>query len=1048
LSVCLVMPPLIGQVSNEPIYDFSNAHEGPYIIRTKIHFVNTSTNTWADPDDPDLDARAIGILDNLNSVFSPQGISFAITTEECGDTTTVPPNITSCSTSGPLYVIDEFDGNELPSSLVCPFVMDIFDQGDSGNFDGNAKNSPSTQIRIIGSHNGTSSGQSPLIIHEIGHALGLLHTSNFNDGQATFWTKDGCPNTSCQVSGVAYDYCCEDGVPDTDTTRSGVLVATDCSTCTNYPWLSADQFRNYMSTANGTAPNETILCNDRFSPGQVERMKTYLEESNKLSNVTLPTPSLSGTLPGGIYGNIVVETGTELEITSPIEMLPAATITVRTGGLLRIRSTITAACGGMWRGIVLDGNAFVPQKTVNQGRVILHSSGTIEHAMVGIEAQNIGANGMPVGGTGGGIVKVLAGNFVNNAISVRFGEYTDKPNVSTFILPEFTIDDAYRGSGQPVFMDMTAIVKQSLIQPVFKDLRTDCSAPRAIGVILRNAGADFQFGVFENLETGIWADIPTLSTGSLNVGGASFKNCYTGISTNKTSSFKIANSNFLLQKPAACAPNTQAEVVGVRMRGNTVGFTFSDNNFTSGLVFGDPLPAEALIGTKCIGLGDGANNVIKQNSYDNLNIGNSAVGYNGSEEGLLYLCNINSNDNPGLDANNFPIDFEVAAGATVKIDQNEFDIQNSNLLPSGNVFGLASYNFKNLNAGNPINYYFELGSTDQDPDGGPFGNTASEGINPEDVNQANQQCGDIEDPPCDLPPCTETCPDPPCKESFVSKWKNDFYGDKSEWQGKNAVLASGTLDSQATEAIKIEIGLLRHQMNKNASLVLQQYSLDTAGMETDSLLHWLAITETYPADLRLANHYFFTGDFSGFDTLWPSLGTKYGLLDAALADYQEMGTIYNLVRPHLTATGTVAGLDESTLQSLDYWADWCSEPGFLTQSILLWNGIMALPDCSNVAQRSHSGNNDGKTDKVNQAEQVLHVYPNPAGQEFNIELGQEFDELKVRLYSLQGKLVSSSSFSGLQKVALPVYEIKNGIYFLEVQTGEGETFQTKVTVQH
>ncbi len=1043
LSVCFFigfMSPVISQVATEPIYGPYSSDEGETIIvRTKIHFVNTSTNLWTDT--VDLDARATGIMDNLNSVFLPHRISFAITAEGCNDNSTLPPNIVSCNSAEPFYAIDQFDDNQPPASLHCPFVLDIFDQGDYGNFAGSSFGVPATHVRVIGSHNGMPTGHSPAMIQIVGYALGLLRTANFNGGADDppyIWDNDGCPNTTCQVQEPwppPYIFCCEDGVSDTEKTPSGLLVQPDCSTCINFPEVSEEQFRNYMASPDGSNPNETFLCKDRFTPGQVERMRAYLQQSKILSDIALLATVETGELPSGIYGNIVVETGTELEINAPIEMLPASTITVEQGGLLRVRSTITGACDRMWRGIVVEGNGFLSQTSTNQGRLVLHSSGTIEHAEVGIEVQHIGSDGMPDPGTGGGIVRVLGGSLVNNTIGVRFGSYFQSTSASRFFSTNFLLDDDYRGGEEQfVFVIMNGVIKQRFLLPSFRDLRTDCTSPRAIGVISKSAGALFQGGEFENLEIGIWIDRIVIGAGSFSITGANFNSCYTGILIKEGSSFKVLDNDFLLKKPDACL-SFLTRVVGVQVYGETTGFTFSGNNFIGGVLPSDTLSQEALIGTSCSNLGGGMGHVIKQNTYENLTVGIEVSGNNGgADDGLLFLCNTFISDSTNVDLGLW--DFWLSPNATVKQVQAE-EIFGAAPLPAGNVFSEYTHNFFNYNNTAIIDYYYEEADTSQHPFGGIHGDMASEGIIAFPVNQPNDVCGNPAPP----------CPYPPCDEETLMKWKNDFYEYKSRWKEKNALLASGIFSKRENETLKKEIRLLRLAMNRNASLVLQQYSLDTVGMETDTLLHWLTISETYPAHLELASHYFFTGDFRKFDTLWPLLSTKYRLSGTALTDHIALSEIYGLVRPHLAATGTISGLDENTLQSLTYWDNWCSEPGFLTHSILLRNGVLAKPDCSNDIVQNYDGNKKEKTDIAEVVEQVFRVFPNPASSEVHVDWRLPCIGVELQLYDLTGipilhqkvaKKTSTTSFS--------VSDLPIGIYFLEMKKEGQSLWREKIMV--
>ena len=130
--------------------------------------------------------------------------------------------------------------------------------------------------------------------------------------------------------------------------------------------------------------------------------------------------------------------------------------------------------------------------------------------------------------------------------------------------------------------------------------------------------------------------------------------------------------------------------------------------------------------------------------------------------------------------------------------------------------------------------------------------------------------------------------------------------------------------------------------------------------------------------MRLARHYFFTKDFGRFDALWPQIPVKYGLAPDAVNSYNGLDMVYALVRPHLQTEGTIKGMSENLLDSLSYWSDWCSSPGFLSRSLLRRNGTVVEMDCSgtgNNAQQMpiHHGAM-AETDSA----VPLDIYPNPA----------------------------------------------------------------------
>ncbi|MCB0562581.1 MAG: hypothetical protein KDD09_26700, partial [Phaeodactylibacter sp.] len=84
-------------------------------------------------------------------------------------------------------------------------------------------------------------------------------------------------------------------------------------------------------------------------------------------------------------------------------------------------------------------------------------------------------------------------------------------------------------------------------------------------------------------------------------------------------------------------------------------------------------------------------------------------------------------------------------------------------------------------------------------------------------------------------------------------------------------------------------------------------------IENNDFLVQLALAETYPADYRLARHYFFAGEFDKYDTLWAAIPNRYSLDEAQEAEFDEIETVLNTVRPNLEAGTLLSRLPEATL---------------------------------------------------------------------------------------------------------------------------------------
>lgn len=466
-------------------------------------------------------------------------------------------------------------------------------------------------------------------------------------------------------------------------------------------------------------------------------MWAYLALAPTLQSIQIQEFVFPGANPPGVSGNIVVESG-ELVISSLMEMLPGSTIRVKTGAKLRVASTITAACGQMWQGIIVEGDAFDPnQAPADQGQVDVVNGGIIEHAHCGIDVQDLYSPDGGIG-TGGGIIRHwMNAQLKNNIIGVRFGQYTYQ-NHSNFNGPIFSVTDDYRGGNErPILLELNAIKGLNVRLGRFWDLRTQCPDPasRAIGIDSWNAGFRVSLSShFENLYRGVRADKLTETNGSLSVSASNFIGCYKEIELTSSGSFFISGNDFLVKKPDTCS-SLATEVKGVEIRGKTTGFTFSENDFSFD---GEEAPAEALIGTDCVALGEGMGNTIFKNTYSNMTIGNRASGDNGFDsDGLLYLCNRNGNIQTS-----FAVDFLIASGSIRQV-QGQL-IPGQPTLPTGNIFSGddPTQICTIINNGAPINYHFYDGDPAQNPGTPGDPNNACDigGFIRNEVSQSNENC--------------------------------------------------------------------------------------------------------------------------------------------------------------------------------------------------------------------------------------------------------------------------------------------------------------------
>jgi len=987
---------------------------GPYHIRVFVNFMTTSANPWTTAGNYDLQAEANAVITTLNAAYNAHNIYFVPHGEEpCADASYA----THVYGGGSVENFHDEDQDE----TLAKEALHVYVIGDVGDIAGYGFNIPNTFCEIYGKEGGQLVTRTHVLVHEVGHLLGLLHTHAGNGNDPLECNNDNENTILCAGEGEGCN-CCGDYVCDTPVNDNSAI--SDCNT----PNIPDVIIENYMSYSGN--------CRKSFTLEQAKRMRTYLEQSDILRDVQIAPVELSGTLSGGTFGNIIVNSG-ELEINSMIEMLPGASIWVKPGAILKVKGTITGACGKMWQGVVVEGTQ-LQQTPAYQGKISLHINGKIEHAKIGIDIGAPNSTGGLNPDTGGGIVTIGNGQLVNNTIGIRFGSYATfsaggnaLPNTSILFYPDFSITDAYRGdvNVRPTFIELSRIVRLHIRNGEFFDLRTSCAQlSRAIGINSMDSGIYLGGCKFKNLHRGIRVNNLQESFGSVSVYGCTFEACLRSIVSLSTSGFSIVENDFELKRPDVCtAPTAPNEIIGAQISGKTTGFRFLRNNFFHDNV----LSEEILIGTDFWSTGEGLNNTVFKNSYTSLDIGNRAVGINsGLFDGLLYLCNTNALCNGIFDDK--PADFKVLLGGSIKPIQASQGAGGV-LRPTGNVFSGTLYTF--VNDGMPVTYYYydAPGAPLENPDGGALGQNGAEGIIKQALNEPNDICNPVVTP--------QTCE--PCPAQVLEVWKEDFYQNRSTWVTKKEGLPLIN-NPVLLEEEEAAIGRLRLEMNKDGGNILRNYVQDTTVIEVDSILVWLALLETYATDYRLARHYFFTENYTAFDALWPQIETKYDLDPFTELEYRRLDTVFALIRHELLTAGDLSQLSSKAADQLKVTSNTCDEAGYLCQAILWRNGIDFNPECE--VEKKRIVQKPAKESVIKPAQ--LNVYPNPAKTTLTISYAEINQSAQLRLINLRGQVVYQQVLPiHTQQVIIPVNHLSPGIYYAELRQAQAaSTARVKIIV--
>ncbi|MBL7774798.1 MAG: hypothetical protein JNK89_02280, partial [Saprospiraceae bacterium] len=625
--------------------------------------------------------------------------------------------------------------------------------------------------------------KSPIISHEMGHCLGLLHTYEVH---CKDFDGSDCPNKGDMVC---------DTPPDNEQYNQN-------GTCTPSPIPAMD----YLNIMSGFKPPS---CLTHFTPGQGNRMRYYLENKiGPLAGVRANDIVITGTenwySPVSPAANVIIKPGGQLNVYAPVTMREGAHIYVEagdlaqqiSGGYLTIYSTLTAACDYLWEGVVVAGYSDLDQTALYQGRVSVKPTGKIEHARCGVRAQGRNAEGQWQVGAGGGGVSSSQGKFHNNLIDVNLLHYQKDSSRCVFSRCEFLTTDAYRGEADetPLHLRLESVRGVRVSDCTFRDNRTDTftdPSTRGTGIYADNASAKVYGGTeFANLFEGIHITSTLASSPGNSVNGSTFTDCFTGIFSSEGAFTAILGNDFSIDLPPYYSGTDSITLRGIDLDGAVAALSLHGNTF-SGLIF-EPT---VTIGTDVYNLGI-KNQNITGNTFIDLHTGTRSSGKNAEQSqnglvfsGLSYLCN-------QFDQN-FYFDNRVVNGS-IRKEQGQRNDQGARL-SSGNRYGeLSSIQVAQQfwNAGSYIEYHHSENTSQELLDGFYTENT----IGPFD-GAPNTIC------------IQEECP-PPCDTaSELASLKTQFFSLKESWLAKTEDYPTIT-DSLEQQEEASNINHLRYEMDR------------------------------------------------------------------------------------------------------------------------------------------------------------------------------------------------------------------------------------------
>ncbi len=369
----------------------------------------------------------------------------------------------------------------------------------------------------------------------------------------------------------------------------------------------------------------------------------------------LPEPEITITThvvwdtPRRQAGNVIIEPGASLTITSMLYMHPETRIIVKRGGRLNIdQGTVTSAgFENFWTGIEVWGNSsqrqlVMHQGVMHQGWVRIVNGGSVRNSEMGIYTNRMDATtGGWVSGYTGGIVQGNNASFVNNKVSLQFFPY-NFPSVSGFSSSEFITDDGLHGGAPDDWMvEITGMngvkfsacrfLNQSVNHEYFKNgIRIVNSYVKIGGQCTSTAlpCQEWEYSRFERLYYGIYATAVSTSR-FVDIQRTEFKNNFRGLYLGGITNALVLSNRFMVNSPFV-ANGGYGMYLDV-----CTGYWVEDNHFIG--------QGASWIGIGLIVNNSGtAPNEIYRNWFENLQKGISAQGVNRHprlNQGLQILCN-------------------------------------------------------------------------------------------------------------------------------------------------------------------------------------------------------------------------------------------------------------------------------------------------------------------------------------------------------------------------------------------------------------------------
>ncbi len=854
-----------------------------------------------------------------------------------------------------------------------------------------------------------------VLAHEIGHALGLDHSTMINPN------VDPYRGYSYVNSAIG---CCQQIHAD-DYRLENPPLWNPCGT--------PNSSNNLMSEASG--------CMQYLSPQQMAIIHFNLRTSSKgwltnkgyadattrnASSDYFLTTNETWTSDRHFKGNIRVKADKTLTVKCTVSMTKNSRIIVEPGAQLIIDGgTITNISGNLWDGICLMGNPFMPQLTANtnnsgavlyQGMLRIKNGGTISQASVGVR------NYLSTTGNSGGVIFAQNANFLNNVIDVQMsGQYmssfTPIPSASWFYNCNFKTTGAVGNNSAPtnhVYLLNVSGVK--FMGCVFQCTVSPISSPGngiysidAVYTVDKNGSTPCKF---ENLVKGVYVNnINPLKTPVIS-NSQFINNLYGGY---------FMNSNYLNFQTNTLTTTSGVMVSGVYLN-NCKYYKIKSNQFLPSTSYAASGEGVTVYKSKT-----GAHEIYR-NKFSNLLVGINCMDDNGNPN--------NNTDGLKMNCNDFhitPNAYDVVLSYSTGLALPLVNKTQGSVLQSAQAMDLVR-NIYGANCGNQNKWQIYSGSTVTINHGANSNSTTA--CTQPTLTGCKSPSLNVQDKgiPLNYP---SHCPENPQSSGGTNTLSTNRLTSMNDY--------ISSLTAQRAADIANSIVPNDFELQSTVSSKLNLFLTDSLTGNPDSVVALFENNQGYmeDADIQTVFAYINKGDFATAQHKTDALGSDRSDWKSLLS--QVISFLPDTVNGINNISGTYASFFRDYANSSDMDGKPLAQALLQASSVNYYSEPHALPEGVSsarlmVPQSQYIATENPETDFH------IEVYPNPTNKGITINYrGVEEGTVKIELKDLLGKVIYTNfNNSRLINQYISLDSYKSGMYLLSLTKDKELIYTTKI----